>query len=416
MNSRSFYRILPYLACLIVCVAVDLFYFPATTVFPDEPRFLGEAARLVETGQFWIGPDRAWEMPGTALFFTPAVWLFGQHGAILAIRLTQAVLLVMQCALIAFIARRIFGKPTVAFIAACMAAVYPFFVFYQGLLLSETLFDTLLLASIAALYWWRERGMRIDIALVVTSVLFVAATMTKATLTVLPPLLLAATAFVAGVTWQRLRTIFVAALCLYVAFMSPWWIRNAMVLGSFVPLATSSAANLYLGNNRHNLEAGVDWARDAEPEVVARINALPSELERQRAFSKAALDYIKQNPMAFVRAAGKKFARFWNIVPNATEYKSALYSAISAASFGPVLLFALIGALRCWRQWRVLTPIYLIVGYFTFVYMVTVASLRYRLPIEGLLIILAAEPLTALLGLLCKRAPPGQAIGNALQP
>jgi hypothetical protein len=417
MNSRSFYRILPYLACLVVCVAVDLFYFPATTVFPDEPRFLGEAARLVETGQFWIGPDRAWEMPGTALFFAPAVWLFGQHGAIPAIRLAQAILLVVQCALIASIARRIFGKPAVAFVAACIAAIYPFFVFYQGLLLSETLFDTLLLASIAALYWWRGRGMRIDIALVITSLLFVAATMTKATLTVAPPFVLAATAFVAGVGWRRLMAIFATAVCLYVAFMSPWWIRNAMVLGTFVPFATNGATNLYLGNNRHNPEAGVDWGRDAEPEVVARINALPSELERQHAYSKAALDYIKQSPEVFLRAAGKKFMRFWNIVPNAAEYKSAFYSIISAASFGPVLLFALIGAVRCWRQWRALAPLYLIFGYFTFVYVVTIASLRYRLPIEGLLIVLAAEPVTALLALFCKRAAPqSQAIGNALRP
>jgi hypothetical protein len=417
MNSRSFYWILPYLACLVVCVAVDLSYFPATTLFPDEPRFLGEAARFIETGQFWIGPDRAWEMPGTALFFAPAVWLFGQHGAIPAIRLAQAILLVVQCALIAAIARRIFGKPAVAFVAACMAAIYPFFVFYQGLLLSETLFNTLLLAGIAALYWWRGRGLRIDLALVVASLLFVAATLTKATLTALPPLLLAATASVAGVGWRRVTAIFVTAVCLYIAFMSPWWIRNAVVLGTFVPFTTSGAANLYLGNNPHNPNAGTDWAHDAESALVARINALPSELERQHAYSKAALDYIKQNPEAFLRAAGKKFIRFWNIVPNAAEYKSAFYSVISAASFGPVLLLALIGAVRCWRQWRMLAPLYLIIGYFTLVYVVTIASLRYRLPLEGLLIVLAAEPLTALLAMLCKRVTPrSQAIGNAWQP
>jgi hypothetical protein len=45
----------------------------------------------------------------------------------------------------------------------------------------------------------------------------------------------------------------------------------------------------------------------------------------------------------------------------------------------------------------VLAPLYLVFGYFTFVHIVTIASLRYRFPIEPLLIVLAAEPTTALI-------------------
>jgi hypothetical protein len=48
--------------------------------------------------------------------------------------------------------------------------------------------------------------------------------------------------------------------------------------------------------------------------------------------------------------------------------------------------------------------IYLVVGYFTLVHIVTIASLRYRLPLEPLLIILAAEPLAALIALVRPRA------------
>lgn len=395
MTSRFSYRVLPYIACLLACVAVDLFYFPRTLVFPDEQRFLASAIRLAASGEFWVGSDRAWEMPGTALFFAPTVWLFGPQAAIIPIRFAQAFLVVVQCALIAFTAQRLFANRLAAFIAACIAALYPFFLFYQGLLLSETLFDTLLIAGVAALYWWRERGLRIDGALVVACLCFAAATMTKATLTILPPLLLAATAWIAGVNLRRAIAILLAASCLYAAFMSPWWIRNAMLLHSFVPFTTSSALNLYVGNNPHNSNAGIDWATDVEPEVFAKINALPDELARQRAFSKAALDYIKENPATFLRAAAKKFVRFWNIIPNAAEFRSGLYSVISALSFGPNLALALVCAVRWRRQWRLLAPLYLIVGYFTFVHVVTIASLRYRLPLEPLLIIMAAEPLAA---------------------
>jgi hypothetical protein len=396
MNLRPGYRLTPYLVCLLACVVIDLLYFPPMTIFPDEQRFLTSAARLIATGQFWVNNnDRAWEMPGTAFFFAPAVWLFGVHGAVIPLRLAQAVLLLIQLGLIALIARRLFGNPTIGFIAACIAAVYPFLLYYQGLLFSETLFDTWFLAGIAALFWWRDRGMAIDRALVVTTFCFVAATMTKATLTVLPPLLLTATAWLAGVNWRRLVAILLAASCLYGAFMSPWWIRNAVVLHAFVPFGTNGAQNFYLGNNPHNRDGGIDWKTDSDAAAVAKIMALPTELERQHAFAKTAIDYIKDNPTVFLHAMAKKFVRFWNIIPNAAEFRGGLYAIVSAASFGPILALALVAALRRRRQWQLLAPLYLIVGYFTFLHMVTVASLRYRLPLEPLLIILAAEPLGA---------------------
>jgi hypothetical protein len=375
---------------------VDLFYFPPHLTFADEHRFLASAARLIASGQFWSHGSRAWEMPGTALFFAPAVWLFGPDEAVIAIRITQVAFLLVQCGLIGLIARRLFRNPTASFLASLIAALYPFLLFYQGLLLSETLFNTLFLAGIAVLFCWRDRGSRIDGALVAASFLFAAATLTKATLTIMPPLLLATTAWLSGVGRRRVIAILIAASGLYAAFMSPWWIRNATLFHAFVPFTTSSAEDLYLGNNPHNPNAGIDWATDAEPEVVARINALPSELSRQRAYKEAALHYIENNPGAFIRAAAQKFVRFWNIVPNAAEFHGGLYAAISAASFGPILLLALIAAVRRRRQWRLLAPLYLIIGYFTCVHVVVVASLRYRLPIEPLLIALAAEPLAAL--------------------
>jgi len=275
MRPKFFYLGLLWFACLLACSIINLLYFPHTTIFPDEQRFLASAARLASSGEFWVSGDRAWEMPGPALFFTPMVWLFGADAAILPIRTAQSVLLVIQSALVALTAQRIFGKSIVAYIAAGLVAFYPFFLFYQGLLLSETLFITLLLAAIAALYCWRDRGLQIDLPLIVTCLLFAAATLTKATLTILPPLLSAATAWAAGAHLRRTFVILITASCFYSGFMSPWWIRNGILLGSFVPFTTSSAMNLYLGNNPHNPNAGIDWATDLDPAVMARISALP---------------------------------------------------------------------------------------------------------------------------------------------
>lgn len=415
MTSHRFYRILPYLACLAACAAVNLIYFPPGPTFPDEQRYLASAIKLAASGEFWVSADRAWEMPGTALFFAPFVRLFGPEGAIMPIRFAQAVLLAAQCGLIAFLARQVTRNDIAAFIATCIAAIYPFFLFYQGLLLSETLFNTLLQASLAALYAWRARGAKLDGMLVLVSVLFAAATLTKATLTVLPPLLIAVAAWTAGATWRRTIAILLAASCLHAAFLSPWWIRNAAVLGAFVPFTTSSAQNLYLGNNPNNTTGGIDWANDVEPEVAKRLLAMPDEMERQRAFSQRATDYIKAHPLDALHLAAKKFMRLWNIVPNAAEFRG-IYAAVSALTFGPILLLALIGLLRLWRQWRLLAPILIVIGYFTFVHTVTIASLRYRLPIDPLLIVLASEPLAALLAYVWPRALGAKQAADAARP
>lgn len=395
MKSQGFYRILPPLACLLACIAVDLWYFPPGLVFPDEQRFLASAVKLAASGEFWVGADRAWEMPGTALFFAPAVWLFGPEHAVLPIRLMQAVLLAIQCGLIGAIVRKLVYDKKAAFIASFVAALYPFFLFYQGLLLSETLFNTLLLAALTALYGWRQRGARLDSFFVLTCLCFGAATLTKASLTLLPPFLIALTAWTTGAALRRVGLVLLAATCLYAACLSPWWIRNEALLGAFVPFTTSSAQNLYLGNNPANRHGGIDWSRDVGPEA-RRMLDIPDELERQRAFSAAARDYIATHPADVVRVAAKKFVRFWNIVPNAEEF-GGVYSVISALTFGPVLLFALIGMARQWRNWRAYAPLIVVIAYFTLLHTATIASLRYRLPIEPLLIVLAAEPLATLL-------------------
>lgn len=403
MNSTQFHRVLPILVCLVACAVIDLAYFPPHTVFPDEQRFVSSAARLVANGEFRVGADVAWEMPGTALFFGPFIRLFGVDGAVVPIRLCQALLLATQCALVAFIAGALVRDRLAALVAAWMTALYPFFLYYQGLLLSETLFNTLLLAGVAATYAWRARGLHIGGMLVVACACFAGATYVKATLTVLPPLLLAVTAWSAGASWRRIAAVLLAAACLYTGFLSPWWIRNANLLGHFVPFTTSSAQNLYLGNNPRNQDAGIDWGSDVEADVVARIAALPDEIARQRAFNDAATGYIKTHPATFVQNAFKKFVRFWNVVPNAAEFKGGIYAAISLVSFGPMLLLAIAGVACGWRSWREFAPILLIIGYFTAVHSVTIASLRYRLPLEPLLIALAAGPAAALLSIAAGR-------------
>ncbi len=371
-------------------VLVDVYYLPRELLFPDELRYLTEARRLLAEGSFWTNEHaRAWEMPGTAIFYALSVYLFpSEPSLILAVRLAQAVLLVVQALLIGITAARIFDDRRTAFAAFVMTAFYPFLVFYQGVLLAETLFDTLLIGGFASLYWWRAGGCKRDGPLLLACMFLVAATLTKATLTVLTPLLVACTAWGVGGLRLAVRGFIVASLA-FALLMAPWWVRNYVVLGCFVPFTTSAAENLYIGNNPKNPGAGIDWLTDVDPVEARHLMEIPDEIARQRAFGAAAMDYIESDPAGFVRRMGLKFLRFWNVVPNALEYRGVGYQLVSAASFCPVLLLAIASAVICRRRTVALLPIYLLVVYFSLLHMVTIASLRYRLPLEPFLIMLA---------------------------
>lgn len=373
---------------LTVCLALDLWLFPAGTMLPDEERFLESAATLAASGEFWAGKARAFEMPGATVFFAPFIKFFPTTAdALLAIRFVQAVLVALQSLLIGSLAKRLFRDGTASFIATLIAAFYPFYLFYQGMALSETLFNFLLVAGIALLYRWRDLGGRIDAGLLTAVACLVAATMVKGSLTVLAPVLVGTAILGRRPLPDTIKTAGAAA-AIFCVLMSPWWIRNYAVLDAFIPFATGATENFYLGNTPGNPTGDPDWG----PLRGQPILNTPGELARSKVFAEAAADYIRSEPAAFLSRGLRKFVRFWNVVPNVEAYSSPFYRIVSAASFGPVLVLAIAGGLTLWRRWRDFLPLYLLFGYFTAIHVITISSLRYRLPLEAFLIVLAAWP------------------------
>jgi hypothetical protein len=146
--------------------------------------------------------------------------------------------------------------------------------------------------------------------------------------------------------------------------------------------------NMYLGNNPKNTTGGIDWAKDAELKLYSADEI--SEMEYLELYKKETVKFIRMYPKNFFYLAWLKFKRFWNIIPNAEIYNSGLYKYIAFLTFGPVLLLSLISIIFSRRYFYKLLPIYILIGYMTLIHCFTIASLRYRLPIEPFLIILAS--------------------------
>ncbi|HEX2826110.1 MAG TPA: hypothetical protein VHP37_07175 [Burkholderiales bacterium] len=377
------------------CVVIDLAVFPLAPRFPDEQRFISEAIAFAQSGQFRIGEDRAWEMPLTGLVYGVLYAATGSEPALVAAaRCLQALMLVVMAWHAADLAQRLFAPRAAGTLAFAGVLVYPMFVAFQTLLLSETLFMTLLTAAMRWLYVWAEEPARYS-RLAAYAALMAAATYAKPSLTWLPLVLPLLFARRPSHSWREAARIVAVAATVYCAALSPWWIRNALILGEPVWFTTGSASNLYLGNNRANTTAGVDWNSDVEQPFTDETEKLP-EVRRDRRYHARAVEYIVAEPGRFVHDAGRKLVRFWNVFPNYELFRQGPYRFVVAASYGPALLLALCAVWLYRREWRRLLPIYALFAYFTLVHTVTIASLRYRLPLEVFLVVFAAGALARL--------------------
>lgn len=394
-------KILAVLLLAFVIISTADVIIPGRTFFPDEGRFFDEARDMAETGNFVTFVDnRAWEMPLVAMAYAPLYKFFGGGPAFIrAARVFQAFLHILTAIGAASIAFSLFKNKKTALTAMFSMIIYPSLLAYQAMLLSETIFTCLLLWGVALLYLWGADHRKMFVYVTVVLTLSVYA---KAVMTALAPILTGARSFVLTNDWKK-RMKYVAISCLiFIICMSPWWIRNRLVFGEFVPFTTSASWNLYLGNNPANHTAGIGDIADVDQETMRRIRSLNDEILISEAYMDEAKTYILENKMVFLRNMWLKFKRFWNFTPNykgeiySTAFK--LYSLSLLLSWGIACPLGLASFLLNARKWRELLPIYILIVYYTFMHVVVIASLRYRLPIEPFFIIMGADCVSRIWG------------------
>ena len=185
--------------------------------------------------------------------------------------------------------------------------------------------------------------------------------------------------------------------------MMPWWIRNYREVGAFVPTTLEIGASLYDGLNpaatgssemefveRFRAELLAD-GQQSGPEQPAY------EVRLDRAMRDASIAWAKQHPQRVFELMGVKFIRMWSPWPNASELQSARFRWLTAATYCPILLLGLWGAVKFraggWDYWLCLLP----AVYFTGLHVIFVSSIRYRQPAMLPWIVLAAGVLAPLL-------------------
>ena len=348
----------------------------AAAIVPDQSVLLGDAVAYREVGKsLWATGQM------NALYFMPLypalVAVFGPGWPQLLIDIALSTVLVW---LIYELTDAIFASKRAAILAGAVAAVYPYFIFYSIVGLTETLFMVLLLA--AYLCWYRN-------AYIAASVFSVLGILTRPVLDPLAPLLLLYFAIaIRGLSFKAAAKYLAIYAGIYCVLMAPWWLHNYKAYQTFVRLNLGSGVALLSGNSPSNQTGGIDNNLEA---TMAPFGEIADPVARDKAMQRAALNYIKEDPERFLIQAAKRFQRFWSPWPQTEEYSRPLYKLISFCSFIPVLLLALVFVVLYGRTYFLrIAPLLLFIVYLSSLHLVFPASLRYRLPVEPFLIILAA--------------------------
>jgi hypothetical protein len=270
-------------------------------------------------------------------------------------------------------------------IAAVFVAFNPFLIYFSGLILSETLFT-------AALAW--ATLMLIDRRWLLGGILMLIAVLVRPSAIALAPLLTLVAA--ANRTpdspyrlWAALRAaVAPAATVAGIVFLGllPWAARNHRVLGAWVCTTTNEGVTLYDGFNPA-AKGGSDQRFLTGMSELRSMN----ELRRSQYLHEFAVTWAREHLSELPALTLRKIARTWSPVPLSAEFGRVVYRLISAAYTIPLDVLAIVGLFCSCRLGRLargllVTP----VVYFTVVHALSVGSLRYRVPVEPMLAVLAA--------------------------
>lgn len=371
------------------------------------------------------------QAPFYPLLLAAAWWSFGvaTPQAILAVQLLQCIAGTALVLAVAWLAWSLLpGRPSVGWVAALGAAVYPthiYMVTHLQVALWAALVLTLLLAVCVSPRWRATRGGAI-----------LAGCLAGALLLIEPILALAlpvcAAAFWLGEgdgSWPaRFRRAPLARVALIAAvaavIITPWTVRNWMVHGRPVPIKSTFGYAFWQGNNP------ISWGTDKVPKPAAESLRLDhdgtlkgmdralwearhetlyiddvllkpsgyrefaglSEPQRSRLLGRRAWQAVCADPARYGRLCLKRLQYFLLFDETNPKAANRLYRISSVAW----LVLGLIGLSISRGHWRALWPTYAIFALVTLFHALVIVSVRFRIPIEPVTFIWAATAVAPL--------------------
>jgi 4-amino-4-deoxy-L-arabinose transferase-like glycosyltransferase len=168
----------------------------------------------------------------------------------------------------------------------------------------------------------------------------------------------------------------------------PWCVRNSLAFGQPMGVSNEGGLALWIGNNPRATGILVtDYRYYAEEgKYLFREENFATSTDRAKAYRAAAIEFILSQPGRFLHLAFERFLQFWKIFSPRVSFAA---NVITATSFGSLLPFFFLRLLsHGWRRGPDLLLALLIASQ-TGLHTVFTSVVRYRIPVESMIIVLA---------------------------
>ena len=335
-------------------------------------------------GMSRYGHPTAYYMPLYPIFLAGCYALFGRNFLIVGI--VQSLLGALVCVFVYLMGKEVFNQ-RVGILAGTWAAVYYELVLWNsGQILTEPLytflitFGMLLLVRAFGETKIQEKNQQKLLFLHsgASGMLIGLASLTR-------PIVLGFGVVVAF--WLFLRQSKVRILIFGFALiltMLPWVVRNSLVFHDFLLGSSEGGWVFYLGNNPHSTGGG-----GGSNEAIPALPMPPglSETEVNRRYYQAAFQFIKEHPGRALSLLLPKLLNTWRPVYANSSLKHKL---IAYPSYGALVIFAFLGLVMGIRRSEATKLMGLFVVYHILFHTLVTGEIRFRAPVEPVLIVFAA--------------------------
>lgn len=395
------------ISIFIAALSARLVYvliFAGPYLSPDSQDWIAGTRLIVEQHTF----GDYWRPPLYSFFLAGIYYFLGE--SVSAVRIIQSLLGAFTCLMVYFAGKILFNRKT-GMIGSILAAFYPYFIYYTGDILSETLLTFLLSSSVALLVWFQQRpGYR---RAILSGFCLGLTSLCKPV--ILPFVLLFLVWIVIALRRQRAHawlTVLLVGSSVLLAIL-PWTIRNYFYYHEFILVSTSGPALWFSYNpfaerlervpellptaqqNKHSLPDDFTYY---PVKRYAEINSLPRK-EANQVFREEAWYYMKKNPAKVLWLWYKRLGHFWRLYPLVATSTNKIAAFVSS---GIVVIGGWAGIFISWQirpKCRLL--VWLIVSY-TAIYCFFLTNIRYRVPLDAVMMIFAAIAIYRLYNYFCK--------------
>ena len=204
-----------------------------------------------------------------------------------------------------------------------------------------------------------------------------------------------------------------ASAVIFAVGIAPWTIRNYVVFHQFIPLRSNFGLELWLGNNPAVPDSWTWWLHPNDDMEEARKYARMTEIPYMEEKEREAWAFIRSHPADTARFVWHRFINHWlglwdtpaDLWPTAPWYLKL--NIVGNCVFA---LSSLGGALLAFRTGRSAAyPLGMVMLVFPLAFYLTHTSLRYRYPMDPIMLVLAVFAMVYVLSPVARRSAAGGA-------